>query len=141
MCGRSGGTREVRQRPERRKLGKAGGGGGGDWEWPGSEGEGSPRSAWIPSGGVDEGGSEGAGDSPEKGGPPREQRCGSSGWASVGRTAGDLEQPGEGRERPAPPPLVCDGRYWTGTGCEDPRESRVLGGKNHQQNLEGVARV
>ena len=55
-----------------------------------------------PSEDVEERGREGAGDSPEKGGHPREQRRGSSGGASVARTAGDLEQLGEGRQRPAP---------------------------------------
>lgn len=60
------------------------------------------KGARGPSEDVEERGREGAGDSPEKGGHPREQRRGSSGGASVARTAGDLEQLGEGRQRPAP---------------------------------------
>ena len=71
-----------------------------------------------PSEDVEEGGREGAGDSPEKGGHPREQRCGSSGGASVGRTAGDLEQLGEARQRPAP-------HRWSA--MEDPRLDWELG--------------
>ena len=113
------------------------GGGGGDWEWPGFEGEGRPRAAGIPSGGVEERGREGAGDSPEKGGRPREQRCGSSGGASVGRTAGDLEQPGEGRERPAPHRWSAMGDTGLELGVRIPGRAEFWGKKTTNKTSRG----
>lgn len=89
-------------------LGRGRGGGGGDWEWPGSEGEGRPWVTGIPSGGIEERGREGAGGSPEKGGHPREQRCGSAVGALAGlRLVGPLETLNSlGRDGSALPPTA-----------------------------------
>lgn len=65
------------------------------------------------------------------------ERCGSSGGASVGRTSGDLEQPGEGRERPAPHRWSSMGDTGLELGVRIPGRAEFWGEKTTNKTSRG----